>query len=249
MVNKFERFESKYEELKKTAEAFQQANQGRRSPFVKQSAAELFTASAAQNYRDYLLNNRQVQSEELCAVLNLGAEQRDAIVTGLEVDLEGLVGDMNDQDVLIGLQIVPAKDSYHGDNARLYRKITDLNKRAVEMETAIRERNTDKMYDEVKEAERIRLRSINEGQKALCDALIDARGNFIQENYFQKYQETQGKFEDTLSGNEKGYLTANLEGVRFRDFYDTLQDIKRQNQRRQNQGNGNQNQGRNQGRR
>tara|TARA_Y100000310_G_C20613704_1_gene779427 strand:- start:195 stop:1022 length:828 start_codon:yes stop_codon:yes gene_type:complete len=236
-INKYEDFVIKYEGFKKTADALREAVEEEKvTKELVKTAADLYTTPETKIQRMYFLNG-DVQLDELCVVLNTGAVQKNAVVAKSEEDLEGIVNDMNDKDVLIGVQISPLRDSYSGKNAKTYQKITDLRKKATEMAEIIETGDVQKMYTEVKEAEDIRLASIDADQKALCDALINAGGNFVQVMYDRNYNETKGEIFGTLEGNEKGYLTANLKDIPFRDFYDGLGEAKIQIQKEnQNQG-------------
>ena len=78
------------------------------------------------------------------------------------------------------------------------------------------------MYTEIKTSENARLTSVNAEQKALCNALIDVQGNFVKIQYTNQAQDAQTAFNNVLSGNEGGYLAANLAGKNFRQFYADL---------------------------
>tara|TARA_Y100000310_G_scaffold313510_1_gene361947 strand:- start:3021 stop:3797 length:777 start_codon:yes stop_codon:yes gene_type:complete len=234
-TNKYEQFKNEYRVFLDVADAVKTLNDEGLNKFVIKTTAGLIIDPQLQDYKTYLLRNPNAQPEEYANVLNLGAQQKDALITSLEGDLEGIINDMNDQDVLVGLQIVPAKESYSGPNAETYQKITDLYKETEKMQGILQAKDVDTMYEAVKASEAIRLNSVDAGQRALCEALINTKGNFVFDGYSRKAQEVQREFMGTLNGNEKGYLTANLGGVRFRDFCNTLETVKVEEQERQRQ--------------
>jgi len=226
MTNKYTTFQEQFEEFVKLAQAGEQAKNGAVTPAIREMAAGLFKGAETADYKDYLLRNQAVQAAELSVVLNTGSEQKDAQVKVLEKDLEGLVEGMPDDEVRIGLQIVPPKQRYSGDNAEVYTKITKLGKKIGEMSGVLNAGDSEKMYTEVTKAEKSRLDSASKEQKALCKALVDAKGNFVAHQYASEAQATQNELTAALKDNEKGYLAANLKGKKFRDFYMQLMQAK-----------------------
>jgi len=231
MENKYEEFKETYKEFKNIDSALRGAYQGRKSSFIRQTAADLFSGQEVEDYKNYL-NSGEVQPEELYRVLGVGLRQKDTVLDGLESNLEEIVKDMDDEDVMIGLQIITPKENYSGNNADIYKKIAETSKKTEEMNEVLRTKDSDKMYDEVKAIEENRLSSVDAEQKKLCYALIDVKGKFVNKMYFEKYKEIQEELIKTLKGNEKGYLTANLEGTKFREFYEVLESIKERNSKR-----------------
>jgi hypothetical protein len=222
MANEYRDFKTFHAEEQKLDIALNAANGGSRDAPVRGAAASLYVDPATLNYRDYLLNDPNVQTNELVTVLGTGLGTKNTQVNHLISNLEVLVNDMGKRNIMIGLDLVPPQASYSGTNAALYTQIKTTGEKVRTMAQIINSNNFGAMYTEIKTSENARLTSVNAEQKALCNALIDVQGNFVKIQYTNQAQDAQTAFNNVLSGNEGGYLAANLAGKNFRQFYADL---------------------------
>ncbi|MEK6936234.1 MAG: hypothetical protein AABW67_05580 [Nanoarchaeota archaeon] len=230
MANDYEKFQEIYTKFSAYVEGAKSAYAGKMSPELKDLAA---STSDDERFQAYMRNTRN--PTELLTVLNESANiTKERINAHTSGKLEQLVDGMPKMDLALGLSIVNPKDKYFGANADLYADISKLKKDSTSMNEVLQSEDTDKMTKYVKDFYKNKYSAPDKAdQLRIVNALIAVGGGFAEYVYSVDAQEKQKAFSEKLSGNEKGYLTANLEGVDFTEFYTALQETKEQFERQQ----------------
>ena len=221
--NKYQSFQQAFGEYQQLAESSKEAysTSGDLSPALRDLTASLVDDS---NWQNEMIN--EADTRGISNVLGKASEQRKIKAVDISKNLEGILNGAPEQDIQIGVNVIDPKSKYTGANASQYAKIATLQKKVRKMAEAPEQERTEKISEFYKE-------KYKGDDKADALELIEFYNNKVNPNFYQRVYANQIREETVklgreLKGYEKGYLTENLRGKDFLEFYTRLQMAKRQ---------------------
>ncbi len=233
--NKYEEFKGKFEDFVKYSQSAQKAYGGNKSPEIRDLAADLIPDGEDDVRKNYLKNYSRLETRELYNVLATASGQKKRNIKDYsDNNLEDILKHTPEQELAIGISIAEPKESYSGENAELYKEISELHKAYRKMaEVQNPEERKQKIVDFY---ENKYSGDENKDKLELVNALINSGGNFAEVVYEYQMSEKQAEVSKKLKGYEAGYLAANLESKDFLEFYMNLEGVKEQMEKESGRG-------------